>query len=60
MTGLLVPASTHENQAGELMLEHLSRQLVTDRLELVLVDCGVTAAASRALGRDHDVGKTQF
>jgi putative transposase len=37
------------------MLEHLTRQGVTDRLELVLVDCDVTAAAARALGRDHDL-----
>jgi putative transposase len=50
-----VPASTHENRASELMLEHLGRQRVTDRLELVLVDRGVTAAAARSLGRDHDV-----
>ena len=37
------------------MLEHLARQGVTDRLELVLVDRGVTAAAARALGREHDL-----
>jgi putative transposase len=37
------------------MLEHLGRQSVTDRLELVLVDRGVTAAAARTLGRDYDV-----
>jgi hypothetical protein len=35
------------------MLDHLSGQGVTGRLELVLVDRGVTAAAARALGRDH-------
>ena len=50
---MVVPASTHENRASELMVEHLARQGVTDRLELVLVDRGVTAAAARALGRDH-------
>jgi hypothetical protein len=33
------------------MLEHLTRQGVTERLELVLVDRGVTAAAVRKLGR---------
>jgi putative transposase len=33
------------------MLEHLTRQGVTERLELVLVDRGVTAAAARKLGR---------
>jgi hypothetical protein len=37
------------------MLEHLTRQGVTARLELVLVDCGVTAAAARDLSRDHDL-----
>ena len=55
MTGLpvgalVVPASTHENRASELMLEPLTEQGVTGRLELVLVDRGVTAAAARALG----------
>ncbi len=33
------------------MLEHLTRQGVTGRLELVLVDRGVTAAGARKLGR---------
>lgn len=51
---LVVPASTHENRASELMLEHLARQVVTGRLELVLVDRGVTAGAARKLGRHHD------
>ena len=50
---LVVPASTHENRASHLMLEHLTEQGVTGRLELVLVDRGVTAAAARELGRDH-------
>lgn len=52
---LVVPASTHENRASELMLDHLRRQGVTERLELVLVDRGVTTAAARTLGRYHDV-----
>ena len=52
---LVVPASTHENRASELMMEHLDRQGVTGRLELVLVDRGVTAAAARELGRGHDL-----
>ncbi len=61
MTGLpvgalVVPASTtHENRASELMLEHLTRQEVTGRLDLILVDRGVTAAAARTLGRHHDL-----
>jgi transposase len=52
---LVVPASTHENRTSELMLEHLTRQGVTGRLELVLVDRGVTASAARTLGRHHDL-----
>jgi hypothetical protein len=52
----VVPAApTHENRTTELMLQHLTRQGVTDRLELVLVDRGVTAAAARELGRDYDL-----
>ena len=52
---LVVPASTHENRASELMLEHLTQQGACGRLELVLVDRGVTAAAARALGRHHNL-----
>ena len=52
---LVVPASTHENHTTELMLEHLTQQGVTGRLELVLVDRVVTAAAARELGRDYDL-----
>ncbi len=52
---LVVPASTHENRASELMLDHLTRQGVTDRLELVLVDRGVTVPAARSLARRHGV-----
>ena len=52
---LVVPASTHENRTTELMLEHLAGQAVTGRLELVLVDRGVTATAARQLGRAHGV-----
>ncbi len=55
VAAVVVPASTHENRASDPMLEHLTQQGVTDRLELVLVDRGVTAAAARALGREHDV-----
>ena len=55
VAALVVPASTHENRVSDLILEHVGRQGVTDRLELVLVDRGVTAAAARSLGRDHDV-----
>jgi putative transposase len=53
---MVVPASTHENHASELMLEYLSHQGVTERLELLLVDRGVTAAAANRLGRQHHLG----
>ena len=55
VAALVVSASTHENRASELMLEHLTRQGVTNRLELVMVDRGVTAATGRRLGRHHDL-----
>lgn len=50
---LVVPASTHENRTTQLMLEHLTEQGVAGRLELVLVERGVTAAAAHTLGRQH-------
>ena len=37
------------------MLDHLARQGVIERLELVVVDRGITAAAARKLGRCHDL-----
>ncbi len=37
------------------MLQHLTEQGVGGRLELVLVDRGITAAAARKLGRDYDL-----
>jgi putative transposase len=52
---LVVPASTHENQASQAMLEHLTSQGSTSRLKLVLVDRGVTEAAARRLSRHHEV-----
>jgi putative transposase len=55
VAALVVPASTHENRASELMLEHLDHEGVTSRLELVLVDRGVTVAAARTLGRHDDL-----
>jgi hypothetical protein len=48
VVALVVPASTHENRASELMLEHLAWQGVTDWLDLVPVDRGVTPAARLA------------
>lgn len=52
---LVVPASIHENHTSELMLEHLAGQGVTGRLELVLVDRGVTRPAARKLSCEHEV-----
>jgi putative transposase len=49
--GLVVLASTHENVATELLLDHLAALGVTDRLGLVLVDRGTTAKAAGTLGR---------
>jgi hypothetical protein len=51
-------ASTHENRASELMLEHMTQQSVTGRLDLVLVDRDVAAAATRALGRSRRLANT--
>src|SRR3954447_9172894 len=55
VAALVVPASTHENRASELMLEHLGRLGVTDRLALGLGGPGGTAVAARTPGRDCDV-----
>lgn len=49
--GIVVPASTTESRATELLLEHLTELGVTDRLELVLVDRGTTARAARQMSR---------
>jgi hypothetical protein len=50
---LVLPASTHENGTTGLMLKHLTEQGVAGRLDLVLADRGVTAAAAHTLGRQH-------
>ena len=55
LAGVVVPASMHENDTSRVMLDDLARQGVTDRLELVLVDRGVTARAADKLGRQHGV-----
>jgi putative transposase len=44
--GLVVPASTHENVATQLLLDHLEAAGVTERLELVLVDRGTSVKAA--------------
>jgi hypothetical protein len=52
---LAVPASIQENRSSELMLKYLAQQGVTDHLEPVLVERGVTAAEAGTLGRQHDL-----
>lgn len=53
VAGVVVPASMHENETTRVVLDHLAEQGVTDRLELVLVDRGVSAGAAGKLGRRH-------
>lgn len=55
MGGLVVPASTHENVATELLLAHLRDAGVVERLELVLVDRGTSAKAAAQLSRQLGV-----
>lgn len=50
VAALVVPASTHENGACELVLRHLSDQGAGERLELVLVDRGSPPPAQAASG----------
>lgn len=49
VAGLVLPASMYENETTRVVLDHLARQGVTDRLELVLVDPGVSARAANKL-----------
>jgi putative transposase len=49
VAGIVVPASTTESRATELLLEHLVELGVTGRLELVIVDRGTTARAARSM-----------
>lgn len=55
VAALVVPASTHENDACDLVLQHLAEQGASERLEPALVDRGVTASAAGRLGRRHGV-----
>ena len=48
---VVLPASTTESRATELLLEHLAGLGVTGRLDLVLVDRGTTAKAAAAMSR---------
>ncbi len=49
----VLPASTHENKSTAALLADLAGQRQHQRLELVLVDRGVTARAAGKLGRQH-------
>ncbi|TFV64878.1 UNVERIFIED_ORG: IS5 family transposase [Bacillus sp. AZ43] len=55
VAALALPASTHENRTTDLMLQHISELGAGQRLELALVDRGVTAAAAGKLTRRHKV-----
>jgi putative transposase len=48
---VVVPASTTESRATQLLLEHLTELGVTDRLELVLVNRGTSVKAAREMSR---------
>jgi putative transposase len=60
VAGLVVPASMYENETSRVMLAHLDAQGITGRLELVLVDRGVTSGAAGWLGRQHGVDVGRF
>jgi putative transposase len=51
LAGAVVPASTSENHCVEVLLTELHRTGQDERLELVLVDRGVSARAARRLSR---------
>jgi transposase len=54
--GVVVPASTSENTCVERVLSELHRTGQDDRLELALVDRGVSARAARRLSKVFGVG----
>lgn len=51
LSGLVVPASTHEVTANELLLERLEASGQARRLEVVLVDKGTPARSAERLSR---------
>jgi putative transposase len=55
VAAVVVPASTTESGATELLLEHLSELGLTQRLELVMVDRGTRARAAAAMSRRFGV-----
>jgi hypothetical protein len=48
---VVVPASTTESRATEVLLEHLVALGLAERLQLVLVDRGTSAGAAAAMSR---------
>ena len=57
VAAVVMPAAAHENRASGLMLERLTQQGVTDRLEPALVDPWVTAVTARTLGGDTSTSR---
>jgi putative transposase len=55
VAALVVPASTHENDANTALLEHLAELGVSDRLAVVMVDRGMTRKAAQAAANKHGV-----
>lgn len=51
----VLPASTHENDTTAALLRDLAGLRQRERLELVLVDRGVTKRAAGKLGREHQL-----
>lgn len=69
LAATVLPASTHENVTTETLLDLLHDQGQAERLQLVLVDRGVTTRAARSLGKraalevrrvGHDKGRHKF
>lgn len=55
VAALVVPASTHENDANEAVLTQLAELGVSHRLGVVMVDRSMTHKAARAVARKHGV-----
>lgn len=55
LAALVLPASMHENKTTSALLQEMAAHGQTGRLEVVLVDRGVTATAAAELGLEHQV-----
>lgn len=69
LAAAVLPASTHENMTTETLLDLLHAQAQAERLQLVLVDQGVTTRAAKSLSKraalevrrvGHDKGRHTF